>query len=202
MHPWLKIDAFRTTYEHVIKLVNSKDYWVKTRLLSPEPPTIRRLAGHPMTKKENRTLLKTCVMEQRDKEHSRLLADHNAKTCKGPLRSKPHQRIRVMEVDLPLHQGHMRKYKSTLLPHPTKLPDVALATTPTPPQTLVLALRPSPPLTLTPPPIVPFAPVPRSLHSNQISRVSPETIATASSGTAARIFKFMLILRLKLQKKK
>ncbi|RYQ79524.1 hypothetical protein Ahy_Scaffold5g107739 [Arachis hypogaea] len=199
VHPWLKIDTFRATYEHVIKLVNLEKYWVKTGLLSPKPPTIRRPIGCS-TKKVNpventhdrtkgrRTSNVTC---QKCSE-----AGHNAKTCKGQPRPKPHQRIRiikrVMKVDPPLHQGHRKKYK----------PHLAPVTIPTPHVTLVLAPRPSPPPTLTLAPTVSFAPVPRSLHPNHIPRVSSETIAATSIRIATRIFKFMSTLELKLQKKK
>ncbi|XLS85594.1 hypothetical protein HN51_035760 [Arachis hypogaea] len=81
-------------------------------------------------------------------------------------------------------------------------PHVAPVTAPTPLMKLVSAPRPLPPPTLTPPPTAPFAPVPRSLHPNQIPRISPETVAATSSGTAARIFKFMPTPGLNLQKKK
>ncbi|RYQ79529.1 hypothetical protein Ahy_Scaffold5g107744 isoform A [Arachis hypogaea] len=191
VHPWLKIDTFRATYEHIIKLVNLEKYWVKTGLLSPKPPTIRRPIGCS-TKKVNpventhdrtkgrRTSNVTC---QKCSE-----AGHNAKTCKGQPRPKPHQRIRiikrVMKVDPPLHQGHRKKYK----------PHLAPVTIPTPHVTLVLAPRPSPPPTLTLAPTVSFAPVPRSLHPNHIPRVSSEIIAATSIRIATRIFKFIFSL--------
>ncbi|XP_025685839.2 uncharacterized protein [Arachis hypogaea] len=95
VHPWLKMDAFRATYEHVMKPVNSEEYWVKTGLLSPDPPIIRRPAGRPTKKKRKadpvedardgtkgrRTFKVTC---QKCGE-----SGHNAKTCKGPPRPKP-----------------------------------------------------------------------------------------------------------------
>ncbi|XP_025649566.1 uncharacterized protein [Arachis hypogaea] len=240
VHPWLKMDAFRATYEHVMKPVNSEEYWVKTGLLSPEPPIIRRPAGRPTKKKRKadpvedvrdgtkgrRTFKVTC---QKCGE-----SGHNAKTCKGPPRPKPPPKNKGKkkgngngstiaagsqeEVQVTLSAPQPQPQEQTTNssnqvasttsfrpPRPKQQilrPHVAPVTAPTPPMKLVSAPRPLPPPTLTPPPTAPFAPVPRSLHPNQIPRISPETVAATSSGTAARIFKFMPTPGLNLQKKK
>ncbi|XP_057755220.1 uncharacterized protein LOC130974374 [Arachis stenosperma] len=95
VHPWLKIDAFRAIYEHVIRPVNSEEYWKKTGLLAPNPPTIKRPPGRPTKKKRKpdhvedsldatkgrRTFMVTCQKYGQ--------SGHNAKTCKGPPRPKP-----------------------------------------------------------------------------------------------------------------
>ncbi|RYR65815.1 hypothetical protein Ahy_A03g011737 [Arachis hypogaea] len=106
VHPWLKMDAFRATYEHVIKPVNSEEYW------------------EHITNSSNQVA--------------------SAASFRPP---RPKQQI--------------------LRPH------IAPVTTPTPPTKLVSTPRPSTLPTLTPPPTASFALVPRSLHPDQISRVSP-----------------------------
>ncbi|XP_025635798.1 uncharacterized protein [Arachis hypogaea] len=94
VHPWLKMDAFRATYEHVIRPINSEKYWKKIGLLAPEPSTIKKPPGRPTKKKrkpdpvedardatkERRTFMVTCQKCGQ--------SDHNAKTCNGPPRPK------------------------------------------------------------------------------------------------------------------
>nr|XP_025703872.1 protein IQ-DOMAIN 14-like [Arachis hypogaea] len=195
-----------------MKPVNSEEYWVNTGLLSPEPPIIRRPAGRRKKKRKADP-----VEDARDRSKGRRTfkvtcqkcgeSGHNAKTCKGPPRPKPP----------PKNKGKKKREKTTNSsnqvasttsfrpPRPKQQilrPHVAPVTAPTPPMKLVSAPRPLPPSTLTPPPTAPFAPVPRSLHPNQIPRISPETVAATSSRTVARIFKFMPTPGLNLQKKK
>ncbi|XP_015949594.1 uncharacterized protein LOC107474478 [Arachis duranensis] len=100
VHPWLKMDAFRVTYEHVIRPVNSEEYWKKTDLLAPKPPTIKRPPGHPTKKKRKpdhiedsldatkgrRTFMVTC--------QKYCQSGHNAKTYKGPPRPKPPPKVK------------------------------------------------------------------------------------------------------------
>ncbi|XP_016186019.1 uncharacterized protein LOC107627713 [Arachis ipaensis] len=111
VHPWLKMDAFRATYEHVIRPVNSEEYWKKTGLLAPEPPTIKRPPGRPTKKKRKpdpvedspdttkgrRTFMVTCQKCGQ--------TGHNAKTCKGPPRPKPPPKVKK--------NGQLRAKKNT-----------------------------------------------------------------------------------------
>ncbi|RYQ89222.1 hypothetical protein Ahy_B09g095978 [Arachis hypogaea] len=86
--------AFRATDEHVIKPVNSEEYWVKTEPLSSEPPMIRRPAGCPMKEKRKADPVEDACDGAKGRRTFKVTckkcgeSSHNAKTCKGPRRPK------------------------------------------------------------------------------------------------------------------
>ncbi|RYR34462.1 hypothetical protein Ahy_A10g049374 [Arachis hypogaea] len=84
---WLKMDAFRATYGHSIRPVNSEEYWEKSGEISSTHPKIKRRIRHPVKRrrpdpaedgpegtKAKKTFRVTCGKCGE--------TGHNAKTCK------------------------------------------------------------------------------------------------------------------------
>ncbi|RYR62493.1 hypothetical protein Ahy_A04g020138 [Arachis hypogaea] len=215
------MDAFRATYEHVIRPVNSEEYWKKTGLLAPEPPTIKRPPGRPTKKKKKpdpvedspdatkgrRTFMVTCQKCGQ--------TGHNAKTCKGPPRPKPPPKVKK--------NGQPTATKNTSFAPPSQDEVQVSQTAPQPlpqeqitnnsshvaPPSTFRPLRPKQPIrrphsTLAPTPPSAPAPSPRLTISAAPQRptqsASPKTLAATSYGTASRIFKFMPTPGLRLPK--